>query len=299
MSETKLPGFHKAEKKKAWLKLALCGPSGSGKTYSALTLAKGLKRNIAFIDTENSSASLYADKFEFDTLEIDPPYTIEKYAQAIKVACCNDKNYGVLIIDSLTHAWAGEGGLLAKKEAMDSMGGNSFTNWGKISKEHELLKARILAADIHIIATMRSKQDYVLQTNDKGKQVPIKVGLAPIQRDGMEYEFTTVFDIAMNHFAQVSKDRTGLFDGQLFQITEETGNLYLDWLNAAAGVLAKPSLSISVDQRNRLWAIAKEKGWTEDTLKPWLKAQYGIESTKLVPHLKYNEIVENIQKGPQ
>ncbi len=220
--------FKKAERKQAKLKIALTGPSGSGKTYSALLIASGIGKKIAVVDTENSSASLYADRFEFDTVTINPPYTVQKYVEALKAA--EAAGFEVLVIDSLTHAWAGAGGLLDKKEALDVRGGNSFTNWGSITKEHELFKGALLNAKMHLICTMRSKQDYVLETNEKGKSAPRKVGLAPIQREGMEYEFTTVFDLGMDHSAMASKDRTSIFDGQVFKPTKETGESLLKWL---------------------------------------------------------------------
>jgi hypothetical protein len=238
--------FTKAERRQHKPKLALTGPSGSGKTFSALLIASGMGKRIAVIDTENGSASLYAnmDKgplrgVSFDVLEIDPPYTIQKYAEAIALA--QSAKYDVLVIDSISHAWAGEGGLLAKKEALDSRGGNqnSYTNWASITKEHETFKARILAADVILICTMRSKQDYVLETNEKGKQAPKKVGMAPIQRDGMEYEFTTVFDLAMDHNAAASKDRTFMFDGQIFKPTKKTGEEIMTWLKGGKAVDAK------------------------------------------------------------
>lgn len=231
--------FKKAEKTKVKLKIALTGPSGGGKTYSALTLAKAMGKRIALIDTENASASLYADKFEFDTLNIEAPYTIPKYNAAIDAAVKGE--YDVLVIDSLTHAWAGEGGLLDKKAQSEARGVNSFTAWNKLTPEHEALKAKILSANIDMICTMRSKQEYVLVENDKGKMAPQKVGLAPIQRDGMEYEFTTVFDIGIDHRAKVSKDRTAIFDDQTFLISESTGLAFMKWRNAGIDV-PKPEL---------------------------------------------------------
>lgn len=232
--------FKKAERKQSFLKLAITGPSGSGKSLSALLIARGLvgpTGRIAGIDTENGSLSLYSDRVEFDVLEIEPPFTVYKYAEAIEAAV--KAKFDVLVIDSLTHAWAGEGGLLDKKESLDSAGrGNGYTNWARITKEHEALKSRILQSNIHVVATMRSKQDYVL-VDEKGKQVPKKVGMAPIQREGMEYEFTTVFDMAMNHSAEVSKDRSGLFDGKVFTPTPETGEALARWLEGQpAGVAA-------------------------------------------------------------
>jgi hypothetical protein len=233
--------FRKAERTQARLKIALTGPSGSGKTFSGLLIAAGIGKRIAVVDTENKSASLYAgmDKgplagLEFDILEIDAPYTIAKYLEAIETA--EKSGYDVLIVDSISHAWAGEGGLLDKKTALDARGGNSYTNWATITPEQERFKARILQADMHVICTMRSKQDYVLELNDKGKSAPKKVGLAPIQRDGMEYEFTTVLDMAMDHNCVASKDRTSLFDGQVFKPSKDTGARIMKWLKAAKPV---------------------------------------------------------------
>jgi hypothetical protein len=230
--------FKKAERKQAKLKIALTGPSGSGKTFSALLLARGIGGKVAVVDTENNSASLYANLkegplkgFEFDVLNLQAPYSIARYLEAMKAA--EAAGYDVLITDSLSHAWAAEGGILDKKAKMDARGGNSFTNWNSLTPEQELLKAQIVGSKIHLIATMRSKQEYVIEQNDKGKQAPRKVGLAPIQRDGMEYEFTVVFDLAMDHSASASKDRTGLFDGQLFKPSAETGQALMRWLNDA------------------------------------------------------------------
>lgn len=255
--------FQKAVRKQVKLKIALTGPSGAGKTFSALLIASGIGKRIAVIDTENKSASLYAGMskgplagIDFDILEIEPDYTIQKYAEAIEAA--EKAGYDVLIVDSISHAWAGEGGLLAKKEALDQRGGNSYTNWAGITKEHEAFKAKILNANIHLICTMRSKQDYVLEMNDKGKSAPKKVGLAPIQRDGMEYEFTTVFDLAMDHNAKVSKDRTDLFDGMIFKPTKETGEQLMKWLMSG-----KPASTSPVDMPAVAKASPKGKAQEE------------------------------------
>jgi len=239
--------FIKAARKQHKPKLALTGPSGAGKTFSALLIASGMGKKIAVIDTENGSASLYADMdkgplkgLAFDVLELEPPYTIDKYVRAIEAA--QAEKYDVLVVDSISHAWAGEGGLLDKKDALDKRANtNSFTNWSGITKEHEQFKARILNAEVILICTMRSKQDYVLEINDKGKSAPKKVGMAPIQRDGMEYEFTTVFDLAMDHHAIASKDRTAMFDGQVFKPTKKTGEQIMAWLAGGKPVEPKPA----------------------------------------------------------
>lgn len=227
--------FKKATRTAVKLKIGLQGPSGSGKTLGALALAKALANGgkIAVIDTENGSASLYADKWDFDVLELDPPYTSRRYQDAIRAAM--DAGYAVVVIDSLTHQWAGEGGILARKETSDARPGtNSFTNWAPFTKEHEQFKASILHAPVHVIATMRTKQEYALGENSKGKQVPKKMGMAPIQREGFEYEFSVAFELQMDHRATASKDRTGLFDGELVDLLDgSVGKRLLTWLSTA------------------------------------------------------------------
>lgn len=236
--------FKKAERKQVKLKIAIAGPSGSGKTLSALLMAKGIGKRIALIDTENESASLYAgmklpngeEVPEFDTLSLDPPFTVDRYVMAMNAAV--QAGYDVLIVDSLSHQWNGEGGTLSKKEQLDARGGNSYTNWAKLTPEHEKFKAAILHSDIHVLGTLRSKQEYALVGDDKGKNKVQKLGMAPVQRDGMEYEFTVFFDMDMRHQAEASKDRTGLFDGRLFVPSAKTGQELMQWLSG--GVAAAP-----------------------------------------------------------
>jgi len=220
--------FKKAKRKGTHIKLAITGPSGSGKTYSALRLAGGLSNNgkIAMIDTENESASLYAGEFEFDVANVEPPYTIDKLVDPTKHVLNGE--YDVLIIDSATHFW---NGVLEYKSKLDKRGGNSFANWNEANKHYELMLRAILFSKIHVIVCLRSKMEYILEQNDKGKHIPKKVGMAPVMRDGVEYEFTTVFDVDIAHQAQTTKDRTQLFGDKIFQITESTGRQIIQWLN--------------------------------------------------------------------
>lgn len=236
--------FEKAVRSQVKFRGAFTGPSGSGKTFSALLMASGMAKKIALVDTENHSASLYAGIEgipDFDTVGIEPPYTVAKYMQAMDAAA--QAGYDMTIIDSITHAWAGDGGLLSKKESMDVRGGNHFTNWAPITKEHEQFKAKLLHPDTHLIVTMRSKQDYILQDNGSGKQAPKKVGMAPIQREGMEYEFDLVLDLGMDHTASISKGRIHWLDGQMFKPTRQTGADILAWLKSGTAEQAKPAVS--------------------------------------------------------
>jgi hypothetical protein len=227
--------IRKAERKKAKLRLGIAAPSGAGKTYSALLMAFGLGGKIGLIDTEHGSGDLYANLGDYDIIGIEAPYTVPKYLAAIKAF--EQAGYNTVIIDSLSHAWAGDGGLLDKQgKIADSGKANGFAAWRTITPEHNALVEAMLKSPCHIIATMRAKQEYVLEMNDKGKQTPKKVGLAPVQREGMEYEFTVMLDVDMNHVASASKDRTSLFDGQHFKITEETGKTLLAWLEMGTAV---------------------------------------------------------------
>lgn len=222
--------FKRAERKKAKLRLALLGPSGSGKTYSALQIAKGLGGSIAMIDTENGSGELYAHLCDYDVCQIMPPFTPEKYVEAIKFA--EQAGYGTIIVDSLSHAWSGSGGLLEQVDQRKGAG-NQFSAWRDITPMHNQFVDAMVQSSAHIIATMRTKTGYEMQKNDKGKVVPVKVGLQPVQRDGLEYEFTVVFDLDLDkHVAHASKDRTTLFDGQYFTPTPDTGKQLFDWLDS-------------------------------------------------------------------
>lgn len=246
--------FKKATKEKVKLRLALLGPAGSGKTYGALSLAEGIGKKIAVLDTENGTASLYSDRFDFQTLTMNPPYTVAKYIAGIDAA--EAAGFDVLIIDSLSHAWAGEGGLLDKKTALDSRGGNSFTNWASITKEHEQLKTRILHPKLHLITTLRVKTEYVLEANDKGRQVPKKVGLAPVQREGLEYEFDVVFEVAMDHSVVATKDRTSLFDNRILKLSKDLGVELSGWLSKGTLAPAANTAKKEVDLNDPV-AIAK------------------------------------------
>ncbi|MFP0544393.1 AAA family ATPase [Acinetobacter baumannii] len=219
--------FTKAERKKAKLKLNLNGASGSGKTYSALVLASSLGKKIAVIDTENESASLYANEFNFDTLPLKPPYSPERFAGAIHAA--HNMGYEVLIIDSASHEWIGTGGCLEiNDEAAKRFKGNTWSAWSETTPRHRKFIDAILQTDMHIITTTRAKTETV--QGEKGKV--IKLGMKAEQREGYEYELTVSLDMLHeNKFAIPTKDRTKLFNPAGEVITKETGEKLIAWLN--------------------------------------------------------------------
>ncbi|MFG4692910.1 ATP-binding protein, partial [Acinetobacter baumannii] len=216
-----------AERKKAKLKLNLNGASGSGKTYSALVLASSLGKKIAVIDTENESASLYANEFNFDTLPLKPPYSPERFAGAIHAA--HNMGYEVLIIDSASHEWIGTGGCLEiNDEAAKRFKGNTWSAWSETTPRHRKFIDAILQTDMHIITTTRAKTETV--QGEKGKV--IKLGMKAEQREGYEYELTVSLDMLHeNKFAIPTKDRTKLFNPTGEVITKETGEKLIAWLN--------------------------------------------------------------------
>ena len=225
---TKIMELKKSERSKAKIKMALQGPSGSGKTMSAILLAQGLTNGdlskVAIIDSEAGSSNLYSHLGGYNVLKLDNPHSPERYVEAIDV--CIKAGMEVIILDSISHCWD------YLLDYHSSLQGNSFVNWAKIKPLEKKFVDKILQSDVHFIATMRVKQDYVINEKN-GKMVPEKVGLKAIQRDEISYEFTIVFDIDSKHFATASKDRTLLFEGKpQFLINTQTGKKILEWCNS-------------------------------------------------------------------
>lgn len=231
--------FETVTRKKAKLRMALTGVSGAGKTLSALYIAYGITGDwskIALIDTEHERARFYANRSDLGTGEFlyapfEPPYSPMRYKEFVLQGALAVGSDGVVIIDSFTHAWNNTGGILDIKEQIAKQSGkNSYTAWFEAGKEQNDLVNSILAVDCHTIVTMRSKMDYAMVENDKGKLQPQKMGLAPIQREDTEYEFDIVLDIARNHIATASKDTTFL-DKFGAVITPDLGRQLKEWLD--------------------------------------------------------------------
>ncbi|MCH4551989.1 AAA family ATPase [Aestuariibaculum lutulentum] len=211
------------------LRLGISGASGFGKTYSALKLAYGITNDwskIAVIDTENASASLYSDMGNFNVLNLFPSYSPERYIEAIDT--CEKANMEVIIIDSITHEWQGEGGCLQIHEQL----GGRFQDWASVKPRHQKFIDKILQSKCHIITTTRRKVDYSLDVGSNGKSKVVKHGTKEITSEGFEYELSVNFElINENHFCKVSKDRTNLFRGPEFVINSDVGKRLKDWCN--------------------------------------------------------------------
>ncbi|WP_224487865.1 AAA family ATPase [Robertkochia flava] len=218
----------KAKRGNTKLRIGISGASGFGKTYSSLLMAHGLTEDyskIAIIDSESNSACLYSQLGEFNVINLAPPYSPEKYIEALHL--CENAGLEVIIIDSLSHEWNGPGGCLDIHEKL----GGRFQDWAKVTPRHQALLDTILSSSCHVICTTRRKTDYSLDVSQNGKSRVVKHGTKEITRDGFEYELTVNLElINENHLAKASKDRTGLFMNKPeFIINEAIGKQLKKW----------------------------------------------------------------------
>jgi len=256
--------FQKATKQQMRARVAISGPAGSGKTTNALQFAKALVgslEDVAVIDTERGSASLYSDRFPgFQTVDFTPPYDPRNLCDAIDAAAA--AGFKVLVIDSLSHFWSGEGGVL---EQVDKAGNNKFTNgWGQMTPVQNRMVEKILAYPGHVIVTLRSKTAYAVDSSG-GKAIPRKVGQAPIQRDGLEYEFTLVLDLDRDHSVGISKTRCAALETTGFVNGSDLPNListFIAWLGEG-DTATVPVKTAKV----RLFNTFIEKGWDQKEAK--------------------------------
>jgi hypothetical protein len=259
-----------AKREKLDAAIALIGPSGSGKTLSALFIAYGMMKTkhpdleeaaiwkkIGLADTEHNRSKVYAHSERigvpiggFRHIDFKAPYSPSRYKEAVKAL----KKAGVetVIIDSLSHAWEGEGGLLDMQQKY----GGTFAAWNKVKPDIQDFIKTLTQSDLHVIGTMRTKQDYVIETSELGKQNIKKVGLKTIQKDDLEYEFQIVFAVDMDHNTRVSKDNSGIYDGKTFKIDPEVGKNIYEWLELGIDVKAQEREKIA-ENAKRIHAIVK------------------------------------------
>jgi hypothetical protein len=282
--------FQKARKSQAKARVAIVGPAGSGKTWTALRMASHMGKRIALIDTEHGSASKYADKFSFDTLIMEK-FSPRQYVEAIKSA--EQSGYDVLIIDSLSHAWQGLGGALEMVDsAAGKYGGNRFAAWRDVTPEHNALVDAMLSASCHIIVTVRVKTHYDVQKDDRGKMTPVKVGLAPIQREGLEYEFDVVGDIDHQHVMTISKTRCSELDGETFRLPgEDVATIIIDWLSDG-----EPVVLASEDQKMVVCDLLRQLGFTTPDAQADALRKAKLPSIDAMTKEQAQDAIERLQK---
>lgn len=291
--------FKKATKRQAKLRLALVGPSGGGKTYTALSIAVHLGKRVAVIDTERGSASKYADTFSFDTLDLDT-FEPQKYIDAIDAAA--KAGFDVLVIDSLSHAWMGKGGALEQVDnaARRSSSKNTFGAWREVTPQHNAMVDALIRAPMHLIVTMRAKTEYVIEKDDRGKSVPRKVGIQPVQRDGLEYEFDVTADLDLEHNDLIiGKTRCAALHGKVFRKAgKDIADVLNGWLSDGAEPAPSPlenALAASVAANWPNWTanaqtLLREAAAKGELLEAWTSVREEIE--KLRPPTEYCDQVK-------
>ncbi len=290
----------KAEKRKLALKILLSGASGSGKTYSALRLATGIINKtggeIYLINTEGDRGEMYGNKFNYNIIDLPEPRSPENYMEAIQY--CVDNGASVIIIDSLSHEWN------YLNEQVNNMPGNSFNNWGKQKPRHRKLVDFIVETKVHLIATGRGKDEYVMENDEKTKKTQIKkVGVGVQQEKDTEYEYMVTFNIAQDtNVATAMKDNSGLFTNKYDVLTEKDGEALYDWANG--GEERIPTLEEKLRPlQKQVTDTAVKKGGSKNPSVVEVLKKYGIinpsdclDEEKLNNTLKELEKIENKEK---
>ena len=293
--------FKKAQVSNRKLRLAILGPAGSGKTYTSLLLAKGIGQPIALIDTEHGSAEMYANEFEFSTLalkDFHPNNYVEAIASAVK------SGFKTIVVDSLSHAWTGKGGALELVDQETSRGkGNSFTAWRNVTPLHNRLIDCIVGAGAHIICTLRTKTDYVMDKDKNGATQIKKVGLAAIQRDGMEYEFDFVGELDVDHKLAVTKSRIkSLADKVFSRPGADLANEFKSFLEAGessnyiqeAITVLDAKVMISGAQMAQVFTLMDQLTLNQDWLTK-VHTHYQVESLKDLTSAQAEKVLTSLQ----
>jgi AAA domain len=270
--------FQKATKTQSRLRLALCGPSGAGKTFSALNIAQHLGKTIAVIDTEHGSASKYADRFDFDVCDLDDHHPA-KYIEAIKAA--GQAEYDVIVIDSLSHAWFSE----------LELAGKGFDGWKNVRPLERALIDAMLSSASHVIATMRTKTEYVLEEyiNKQGKtcSAPKKVGMAPIQASGIEYEFDLAGELNLEHILTISKSRCPELSNKTFlNPGQDLAEILTAWLTDGV-----PMPETGQSKCDRVRSAREAAGLDTESVKALLQSQFNRTTPSQLSSEQVDELV--------
>lgn len=245
--------FRPAARENVGLLIGLAGASGSGKTYTAMRLATGIAgdKPFAVIDTEAGRAKHYADQFRFDHGDLAPPFRPDAYAEAIIAA--DKAGYPVIVVDSTSHVWAGDGGVLDwQEEELTRMAGDDWKKreavkmaaWIKPKLAHKHMVAKLLQVRAHLILCFRAEEKIEMIRGDDGKMkiVPKQspTGLAgwiPICEKNLPYELTASFLLTADAPGVPKPIKLQEQHRPLFPldtpITEESGRLIAEWAAGA------------------------------------------------------------------
>lgn len=285
----------KAKREKIYTKVALMSPSGGGKTYSALRLATGManeikketgkEARIVLGNTEGSRGRYYANEFNYDIVDLTAPHNPEMYVDFINWSVT--EGYDILILDSSSHEWEGKGGCLE----LQQQAGGTYQSWAKVTPRHDKFIEAIAHSPIHIISTMRGKDQYEVEKDDRGKTAVKKLGVGAKQRDGFEYEFTCTFSIDVDtHMAKPQKDNTHIFEADPFmKLTENHGEKIIQWANSGEGY-TPPIVNSNDSNENKLVNELSDKIVEISTLIASLQ-DTGVDRTNIANAIKKYHIV--------
>jgi energy-coupling factor transporter ATP-binding protein EcfA2 len=227
--------FAKAVKYNAKGRVALTGPPGSGKSFTALVMARALAGphgKIAAIDTEHGSLSKYADLFDFDVLELDS-FSPQTFVASLHAA--EEAAYDVFLCDSLSHFWMGKDGALEYVDAAKKRSKDQMDAWKTFRPHERAMVEDMIASPCHVICTMRTKTEFQEQIDDKGKKKRVKIGLAPVQREGLEYEFDLVGYMDEENTFIADKTRCSAYANKAFtQPGPKDFAPFVEWLKGTA-----------------------------------------------------------------
>jgi DNA polymerase III delta prime subunit len=278
--------FTKATRQQLYLRLGLVGGPGCGKTYTALRLAHSLTGGggrIAYCDTEHGSARKYVGeqspdghRFQFDVVEMTA-FSPENFTRLIRLA--ERERYDVVVLDSLSHAWMGKDGALdlVERAKLRNRGESQYFAWREVTPLHNELIETIVSSHIHVIGTMRAKVAYEIEEyveDGRRKSRPVRIGLQPIQREGMEYEFDVVADLDQQHNLIVGKTRCPALAGKVFpQPGGELADVLKRWLSDGEEITPADRL------RHEIRAAARANGWNGHFMLPLIKDVAKREAT--------------------
>lgn len=297
----------KATREKIYVKLALMAPSGGGKSFSALRLATGMAEQIKketgkdakilMGNTEGARGRYYANEFVYDIVDITAPHNPEKYVEFIEFA--ESEGYDILILDSTSQEWEGKGGCLE----LQQQAGGTYQSWNKVTPRHDKFINAIADSKMHVIATMRGKDQYEME-KDGNKTTVKKLGVGAKQRDGFEYEFTATFLIDQKtNMAEVQKDNTHLFEHEgAVLLSEAHGEKLIKWANSGEGYTPVPrndsnltttekSIEDIIVEIEKTATSLAEKGIEKTTIGDTIKSIFTDAKGK--PSANYNAIKDN------
>ena len=289
--------FGKATKQQLKGRIAFAAPTGAGKTFTSLEVAKAFGGRFVLIDTEQGSGALYADQFDYDYFRFDPPYDPARLVDVLRSA--EAEGYTTIIVDSLSHFWEGEGGTLDIADAAGQRsGGNSFAGWKAATPILRHLVDVMLGLDAHLIVTMRSKMEYIIEEDSRGKKVPRKVGMAPVMRQGIEYEFTVVGELNLDHQISITKSRCSVLADQLIQPGRagDMAHTFLNWLESGEAIVTRREAD---DIRATLGEIPDQE--LQDEAKRKFKERFGmpdhLPAARYAEALAYAAELTNLGEG--